>query len=146
MLGRGRPSYWKDNDLISGQGSERRGGGHYVEHAVGARVHRRVFMLNGPVKDGGALYLYNCRNVEVMNCLFLLNCAKWGGGVYLEKCSNVTIYNNIFAGNFAYRDGGAISASYSREIHIYRNVTLLNIAFRSHPSYDIFHCTEVDVR
>lgn len=110
---------------------------------MGISIARKIFCFNGPVKDGGGLYLYDCRDIIIANCVFIMNLAKWGGGVYLEKCKGVTLRGNVFVGNFALRDGGAVSISYSDDILLERNICILNLAFRSFLSYDIYHSSHV---
>jgi parallel beta-helix repeat protein len=139
MFGRGTASHWSADVLSSGTGRERRGGGRFYSRETGISVPREIFWLNGPVKDGGGLYLYDCHNVIIANCIFIMNFAKWGGGVYLEKCSGVTLQDNLFIGNFALRDGGAVSISHSTDILLKRNACIFNLALRSFPSYDIHH-------
>lgn len=115
----------------------------FLSHETGVSFWRKIFLLNGPVKDGGGIYLYDCHDVTIARCIFLLNFAKWGSGVYLEKCSRVRLRNNLFIGNCAIRDGGAVSVSHSDSIAFERNMAVLNLAFRSSPAYDIFHSTRV---
>jgi Right handed beta helix region len=142
-LGHGTPSRWIDDRLNSGIGHERRGGGGFYSHRSGIEFQKRIFWLNGPVKDGGGLYLYHCTEIVIANCIFIMNLSKWGGGVYLEKCRNAALRDNIFVANFAGRDGGAVSISYSENVLLERNSCILNLALRSSSSYDIHRSSKV---
>ncbi|MBW4720531.1 right-handed parallel beta-helix repeat-containing protein [Saccharothrix obliqua] len=143
-FGRGRRSAWHGDELRLDEGRERRGGGGSFHGVDGLRVTGRVFALNGPVKDGGGLYLHRCRRVVVSGCVFVGNFAKWGGGLYLERCEDVVVEHNTFALNAARRDGGAISVSHSARVVLRHNRVLLNVALRSAPAVDVH--LSIDVR
>jgi hypothetical protein len=145
-LRRGRRSKWIDDTLIFDIGKERRGGGNFVSSRTNLEVVKRLFIMNGPVKDGGGLYLHDCHNVLIINCMFLFNTAKWGGGLYLERCTNINVQNCAFIGNFALRDGGAVSVSHSQDIIFENNLLLLNAARRHSANYDTFHSTGFEFR
>ncbi len=144
-FGRGRCSEWGDDTLRFDRGRERRGGGAVFAGRSDLKVTGHWFFLNGPVKDGGGMYLYDCHRVEITDCVFVLNLAKWGGAIYLERCSDVLIQGNIFVANLARRDGGAVSVSFSRRVTLSRNRTAFNAALRRDHRYDLHKCSNVMV-
>lgn len=64
-LGKGTASHWHGDALRCEAGHERRGGGLFLSHETGVSFRRKIFFLNGPVKDGGGIYLYDCHDVTI---------------------------------------------------------------------------------
>jgi hypothetical protein len=143
---KGRVSSWQ-NDVLRertiSDNTERRGGGLFLLQRSNMEISGKIFIYNGYVKDGGAIYLNNCHDIRIHDCLFLCNIAKWGGGIYVEKSRNIEMRCNVFLFNFALRDGGAISISHSDKISLDENYFLGNISLRRNRNVDIFHCTNV---
>lgn len=141
----GTLSSWKNDVLQVGTSDclEKRGGGLFFLHKSHEEIRGKIFVGNGYVKDGGGIYLNDCRNICIRDCIFLFNTAKWGGGIYVEKCRNIEICNNIFLFNFALRDGGAVSISHSHDILLRSNYFLANISLRKNRNIDILRSTGI---
>lgn len=143
---KGTISSWQGDVLGEGAISdhaEKRGGGLFLLDQSNMEICGKIFICNGYVKDGGAIYLNNCHDILIHDCIFLFNVAKWGGGIYMEKSRNIEIRRNTFLFNFALRDGGAISISHSDNVLLYENYYLGNISLRRNKNVDILHSTEV---
>ncbi len=57
---------------------------------------------------GGGIFIKNSSNITIKNCIFDSNQAGKGGAVYLENTANAQLIDNAFSYNTASASGGAI--------------------------------------
>ena len=69
--------------------------------AVGLKLSNCRFVNNSALRDGGAVYLENVRDVHMGACQFVNNTGVSGGAVYIKSGSNIVFTNTTFRGNRA---------------------------------------------
>ncbi len=57
---------------------------------------------------GGGIFIINSSDIFIKNCIFTSNEAGMGGAVYLGNTANVQLIDNNFTGNIAAANGGAV--------------------------------------
>jgi predicted outer membrane repeat protein len=134
----------------SNEANKQAGGGGHIEKSERVTITESLFYLNRAATHGGALYVDNCKAVEVNKCVVGAqdNAAKHlgpntanenGGGIHISDSQGVKLtgdknQKNVIAYNQAEKNGGGISITGGRPAW---NVSILE-------NNDIHHNTAKD--
>lgn len=113
----------KNNNFIANWGTgDLFGGGIYI-HDTSGIIRNNQFEGHYSLTNGGALFIEQCINVDVIDNQCIGNtCLYQGGAVVIYESNLITLEGNLISENTSQMDGGGIWISLSSEVTLNRNI------------------------
>jgi hypothetical protein len=105
-------------------GTYRRGGGIHI--SASSPTLTNCILTSNSTDFGSGLYAQGTLTLDLQNLQFLGNSGLEGSGIYLVDCGNVTIHQCVFEANQSMTAGGAISINTSSQIQLSQSTFTAN--------------------